>query len=194
MKLGGVYMLKKSNELLKEKHPIIWVLETFWGWISSFFEGLIILLMSFLVVMTFVKVFYRYVLNNPITWASELSRYLFVWITFLAAWFVFKKRGHLGLDVLVIALSESVQKVILRVGELIILVFLLFVLKITPDFLDMTFCQTSPSLGLSMKYIYASFPVFSILVIGEILLGWINPERISFETTYKEIKTNDKVN
>lgn len=163
---------------VKQTNASITKLENIWRKIDFVFNWVIIILMSALVITTTIQVFYRYILNNPLTWTSELSRFLFIWITFLGAWYVFKKGGHLGLDIIVINLPRSIKSWTAKLVELIIVIFLLVVLWKSPEFLMMTKNQTSPALGLSMFYIYLSFPLSAFLMLGEILLGWISPTRV----------------
>ncbi len=41
-----------------------------------------------------VQVFCRYVLNNSLFWAEELSRYLLAWLTFLGASVAYRRNVH----------------------------------------------------------------------------------------------------
>ena len=54
-----------------------------------------------MVVMVFGNVVLRYAFNSGITVSEELSRWLFVWLTFLGAIVAIKEHGHLGTDMLV---------------------------------------------------------------------------------------------
>ncbi len=54
-----------------------------------------------MVVMVFGNVVLRYGFNSGITLSEELSRWLFVWMTFLGAVVALADRTHLGTDALV---------------------------------------------------------------------------------------------
>ena len=45
----------------------------------------IILLMISMTVIVFLQVVFRYIWDAPLGWSEEVSRFLFVWVTFLAA-------------------------------------------------------------------------------------------------------------
>ena len=54
-----------------------------------------------MVVLVFGNVVLRYAFNSGITVSEELSRWLFVWLTFLGAIVALREHGHLGTEVLV---------------------------------------------------------------------------------------------
>ena len=51
-----------------------------------------------MVVMVFGNVVLRYGFNSGITASEELSRWLFVWMTYLGAVVALRNRAHLGTD------------------------------------------------------------------------------------------------
>jgi TRAP-type C4-dicarboxylate transport system permease small subunit len=72
--------------------------------VEAYFHLLKFLIAAFLavmVVLVFGNVFLRYAFNTGITSSEELSRLLFVWLTFLGAIVALREHGHLGVDVLV---------------------------------------------------------------------------------------------
>jgi len=51
------------------------------------------------VLLAFVNVVARYVFESSISWAGELTIYLFLWSTFFGATYCFKKDAHIAVDV-----------------------------------------------------------------------------------------------
>ncbi len=66
--------------------------------------GMVVAL-ALMVVLVFGNVVLRYGFNTGITVSEELSRWLFVWITFMGAIVAMKEGTHLGSDTLVSRLS-----------------------------------------------------------------------------------------
>ncbi|MFY8087444.1 MAG: TRAP transporter small permease, partial [Rubrivivax sp.] len=64
-------------------------------------ETLLVLLMGGMVVLVFGNVVLRYAFNSGITLSEELSRWFFIWMTFMGAVLGLKDHAHLGTDVLV---------------------------------------------------------------------------------------------
>lgn len=73
------------------------------------------LLIAATVSLTFGQVVLRYVFNQPQTWAEEVGRYLFIWITFLGAAVAFSRDIHIRVD----AVMELLGPAVARAGDLI---------------------------------------------------------------------------
>lgn len=87
----------------------------------SLAEWLLVLALGVMVVMVFGNVVLRYLFNSGITVTDELSRLLFVWLTFLGAVVVLRQGGHLGFDLVTAALPKAGQRVCRVVSNLLIL-------------------------------------------------------------------------
>jgi len=59
--------------------------------------------------LTIVQVFYRYVLNNALSWSAELTRIGFIWMTFIGSAVAINRRRHLRIDSIIGLLSEKVR-------------------------------------------------------------------------------------
>ena len=68
-------------------------------------EFMLVVMLSAMVVMVFGNVVLRYGFNDSIISSEELSRFLFIWITFLGAIVTLRENGHLGVDTVVRMLS-----------------------------------------------------------------------------------------
>ena len=158
---------------------LIGYVERAWDGLAWLVRAVIIVLLAAMVAVTATQVFFRYALNQPLTWSEELSRYLFIWIVFLATWAAFRQGLHLGVNAVTGLLPPRGVAVMARVIEAIILAFLVAALSAADRVLTVTAAQTSPTLGLPMHVVYAAFPVAAVLMAGEILLGWLRPGRRS---------------
>jgi len=66
--------------------------------IDRMVDGLLMGIGAMLVVMVLLAVFFRYVLNQSLSWSDELVRYLFVWFTLLGGAVVVREREHIRVD------------------------------------------------------------------------------------------------
>jgi TRAP-type C4-dicarboxylate transport system permease small subunit len=83
-----------------------------YGALLKLFEWLLYILFAVLVVVVFFNVFSRAVLKNSLPWAEEMSRFLFVWITFVGSVLVNKTFGHMRLDLVVMTLPKKASIVL----------------------------------------------------------------------------------
>ncbi|MDO9402777.1 MAG: TRAP transporter small permease [Polaromonas sp.] len=132
-------------------------------------EGVIALLLALMVVLVFGNVVLRYGFNSGITVSEELSRWFFIWMTFLGAIVALREHGHLGVDMVVSRLPVWGRKLCLIVGHLVMLyiVWLLFAGSLAQSRINLD--VAAPTSGASMAWVYASGLVFAVLA-GLILL------------------------
>ena len=76
------------------------------------------------VVLAFINVVARYGFNYSITWASELTVYLFLWSMFFAAAYCFKLGEHISINLVVERVNKKFAKLIILFSYLVTLVFL----------------------------------------------------------------------
>ena len=84
-------------------------------------ELTLVLMLSAMVVMVFGNVVLRYGFNDSIIYSEELSRFFFIWITFLGAIVTMRENAHLGLDSVVRKLSLRGKKACFAVSNLLML-------------------------------------------------------------------------
>jgi TRAP-type C4-dicarboxylate transport system permease small subunit len=125
-------------------------------------EWLIALLLAVMVLLVFGNVVLRYAANSGITVSEELSRWLFVWMTFLGAVVALKEHGHLGTDMLVSRLGPTGKKVCLVLAQVLMLyaTWLLFTGSLAQAKINWE--VEAPVSGLSVAIFYASGIVFAV--------------------------------
>jgi len=84
-------------------------------------EMLLVTMLAIMVIMVFGNVVLRYGFNSGIISSEELSRYLFIWITFLGAIIAFRENAHLGLDTVVRLLPTSGKKIFFALSNVLML-------------------------------------------------------------------------
>ena len=84
-------------------------------------EITLVIMLSVMVIMVFGNVVLRYLFNDGIISSEELSRFLFIWVTFLGAIVAMRDNAHLGLDSLVRKLSLNGKKTAFALSNLMML-------------------------------------------------------------------------
>ena len=107
-----------------------------------------------MVVLVFGNVVLRYAFNMGITMSEELSRFLFVWLTFLGAIIAFREHGHLGVDMVVSRLPAVGKKACLVVSQVLMLLVTWLFLKGSWEQTLINLDVKSPSAGMSMGMFY----------------------------------------
>lgn len=133
-------------------------------YLDSFLKLANAIMLAFLTSLTVWQVVTRYLLNNPSTWSEELASYMFTWATMLGATYIFGKRGHMNIPIVMEKLSPRNQKYTVIFNDLLVLFFAITVLIMGGfSITKLTMGQMSSSLSVPMGYFYAILPVTGVL-------------------------------
>jgi len=119
-------------------------------------------LLAVMVVMVFGNVVLRYAFNSGIIVSEELSRWLFLWVTFLGAIVALKERAHLGSDFLVGRLPPAGKRVCLVLGHLLMLYATWLVFSGALAQVRINLSVEAPVTGASMAWVYGTGVVFAV--------------------------------
>lgn len=125
------------------------------GWV-------IVACLAVMVVLVFGNVVLRYAFNSGITLSEELSRWLFVWMTFLGAIVALRDGAHLGTDMLVSRLGVTGKKVCLVLAHLLMLWCCWLMLQGAMGQIWVNLESLSPVMELPMALFYGSGAVFAV--------------------------------
>ncbi|MGD9822201.1 MAG: TRAP transporter small permease [Aminobacteriaceae bacterium] len=142
----------------------------------SLYRATLTLMTVALFIIVGVSVFTRYCLNSSLGWSDELSRFLFIWVTFLGAAYAYGLNEHIGLDFVVDRVrSEKTRTVIRLLGEICIGV-VIFVIAWYGWDVAASATNLSPALDIPMTFVYGVVPLTgALMLIQNILkiLQWI---------------------
>jgi len=124
------------------------------------------------VALAFYNVVARYVFGSSLTWAGELTVYLFLWSAFFGAAYCFKEDAHISITILLEKLPPKASKALLILSHVVTLVFLLAVSWYGYKYLllDIELDERSIDLDIPMWIPYLAIPVsfaFAAWRVGE---------------------------
>ncbi|MFY9510504.1 MAG: TRAP transporter small permease [Rubrivivax sp.] len=131
----------------------------------SLLEALIALCLAVMVVMVFGNVVLRYVFNSGIAASEEVSRWLFVWLTFLGALVALKEHGHLGTDMLVSRLPLWGKKLCLVLGQVLMIFITGLLFWGAWQQVKINWEVEAPVTGAPMAVVYAAGVVFAVFAV-----------------------------
>ncbi len=120
--------------------------------------------LAVMVVLVFGNVIMRYGFNSGITVSEELSRWLFVWLTFLGAIVAMKDGAHLGSDTLVSRMPVPVKKLFFVAGHLLMLFVCWLLFKGSWDQSLINLETTSAVMEVSMAIFYGCGAVTAVSI------------------------------
>jgi TRAP-type C4-dicarboxylate transport system permease small subunit len=145
-------------------------------------DAVMVLMMIVMGGSVVLQVVSRYVFNRPTSWSEELARYLFVWITFLGAAVVIRKRRHVDVTVLTDRLPAGAAKVVYLVSDVAVLFMLGALTWAGAGLATMAHRQLSAAMDLPMSLAYSAMPVGTglmfVFLVATIIWEWKHGRRI----------------
>lgn len=128
-------------------------------------DVLMILLLGGIVLLVLLQISQRYFSLFPTPWTEEMSRYLFVYLTFLGSALLIKEKGHITVDLIVERLPRKLRLVVFVLVQLLMLAFLyLFAGGILELTLGSVNTRASSMTWFSMSYLYAGVWLGGVLM------------------------------
>ena len=133
--------------------------------LNTLVDGFVILLITSMVVVVFAQVFFRYAVMSSPPWTEEFSRFNFIWLTFMGAVAVFRRKAHLVIDTLVGVLPRRIaQSLNLPIQLLISVALLLLIYQGTILCRSGWFTRAS-TMNLPLTFIYLAIPLSAMLML-----------------------------
>ena len=137
------------------------------------FEFLAALMLALMVVLVFGNVVLRYGFNSGIAVSEEVSRWLFIWITFLGAVVALRERAHLGVDMLVSRLPVAGKKFCLAASYAGMLYILWLLYEGSLAQMRINWDTEAPVTGASMALVDAAGLVFAVCAAAILLTDFV---------------------
>ncbi|MGO3706156.1 TRAP transporter small permease [Microbacterium gubbeenense] len=158
------------------------MINRFLGVLSAIEKALSCALLMALLISVMLQVTSRYVFHSPIAWTDEVSRFLLVWLTFIAAAYVMSERLHVTVDLVLaklgvgaIAVVDTIATVIVVIGSGVLMVAGFTLLSDTAG-------VVAPATQLPMPVVYAAgsvgFGLIALHGIGTIINNVRDPKSV----------------
>lgn len=131
-------------------------------WLDAHLEEVcLVILSAIMVVIIFLQVFMRYVMENSLSWSEELARYCFIWLVYIGISYGVKKERHIKVDVLLLFFKNKGKTVLYIISNLLFLVFAIIIMIYGYGIAEkiLQFGQTSPAIHIPMGLVYLATPV-----------------------------------
>lgn len=113
------------------------------------------ILTGLMVLFVFMNVVLRTCFNSGLTWSEELSRYLFVFVTYVGAISAMRVNGHLGVDTLISRVPRPLQMVMYVVSQLVIAVLMCILVHGSGKMVLQNTESRTAALGISYALLYS---------------------------------------
>lgn len=128
------------------------------------------ILTGLMIVFVFLNVVLRTFFNSGLTWSEELSRYLFVYVTYIGAISAMRVNGHLGVDTLISRVKPQLQMIMYICAQTLIAVIMGILVHGTWKMVLQNTQSRTAALGIPYSVLYFS-GILTGLSIGAMAVG-----------------------
>lgn len=148
--------------------------------VIDYFTGI---LTGGMVLFVFLNVILRIFFNSGLTWSEELSRYLFVFVTYVGAISAMRVNGHLGVDTLISRVPRPLQMVMYVVSQLVIAALMCILVHGAGKMVLQNTESRTAALGISYALLYSVGIITGVsiaaMALANIVYAVTHPSEIS---------------
>ncbi|PMR82016.1 TRAP transporter small permease [Halomonas urumqiensis] len=157
-------------------------------WLRQGADAIAAIMLAVMFVSFLVTVLFRYVLNLPAGWASELSTVMWIWLVLFGAAFTLRERDEIRFDILYSNVRPSIRRVMAMIFSIGIVSLFLISLPAVYDYVTFMKVQNTSYLRIRFDWLYSIYVVFCVAII--IRYTWIG---ISAALGYDPMADSDNV-
>lgn len=133
------------------------------GLAARFEEGVTFFCFAVMCAFVALQLFFRFALNSPLMFPEEISRYAYVWITFVGLSLATKTREHIRVGAGVGMLPRVWRRGVGAVVDFISFAILLWLAYLGIRFMLFSRMSISPALEIPLNLVYVAFPLGCLL-------------------------------
>ncbi|OOF58753.1 TRAP transporter small permease [Rodentibacter myodis] len=155
-------------------------MKSFARFVGKILEVLVVFILSIMALLVFLNVVLRYGFNSSINVTEEVSRYLFIWLTFLAAVLAFNGNQHVNVTILTDKLSSNGRNILGIFTDALMLYCCYLIVDGSWIQFQLNLTNLAPISGLPQGITYFAGVVAGILIGGVLITRMLS--RIHFLT------------
>lgn len=134
-------------------------------WTENAIDWLAIALFSVLFIFGMVQVFWRWVLNNPVTWTEEAINIIYVWVCYLGWAIAERKDTHIRITAIINKFPKSVQKYVQILNHLLCILFCILMVYYGIKMTEIGAKRTTVSFTMSYSIVYVIGPISNLIIL-----------------------------
>ena len=134
-------------------------------WLRRRAEDVAVGLLAVMFVAFLVQIVFRYLLNFPIGWTSELTIITWLWVVLWGAAFVVKENEEVRFDLLYAAVGRRKRRIMGVVTAIAILALYGGSLPASADYVQFMKVEKTAYLKIRFDWLYSIYVIFAIAII-----------------------------
>lgn len=134
-------------------------------WLRRRAENVAALLLAVMFLAFIAQVVFRYLLNLPIGWTSELTVITWLWLVLWGAAFVTREREEIRFDIVYGAVSSRARRIMAAIFSLALLGLYVFSLPAVVDYVTFMKVQSTAYLEIRFDILFSIYVIFAVAII-----------------------------
>lgn len=135
------------------------------AWLRRRAEDIAVALLAVMFLAFLVQIVFRYLLNFPIGWTSELTIITWLWVVLWGAAFVVKESEEVRFDLLHAAVGPRGRRLMGIVTAIAILVLYAGSLPASADYVQFMKVEKTAYLKIRFDWLYSIYVIFAVAII-----------------------------
>lgn len=135
-------------------------------WLYKRAENILALLLAVMFLSFLAQIVFRYLLNFPIGWTSELTVIMWLWLVLWGAAFVVREEEEIRFDLIYGSVTPAKRRVLTIVTAVCLLGLYIFSLPAVWDYVTFMKVQSTAYLKIRFDYLFSIYVIFAVAVIG----------------------------
>jgi TRAP-type C4-dicarboxylate transport system permease small subunit len=141
------------------------------GWLYRRAENIAAAMLAVMFLAFIAQIVFRYVLNLPTGWTTEITIMAWVWLVLWGAAFVVREDEEIRFDLVYGSTGPGAKRVLAVLGAVALLVVYIFSFPAVFDYVTFMKVQSTAYLGIRFDYVFSIYLIFAAAVIVRYL--WI---------------------
>ena len=139
------------------------------GWLYRRGENLIALMIGVMFVAFLLQVVFRYLLNWPTGWSSELTVVLWIWVVLFGAAFVVREEEEIRFDLIYGAVGPRARRIMTLVSAAVLIAAYGYSFPAVADYVTFMKVESTAYLKIRFDWLFSIYLVFVPAVIARYL-------------------------
>ena len=129
-------------------------------WLRARADNVAVGLLAAMFVAFILQIFFRYIVNQPLSWTLEACLLTWLWLVFWGAAFQLRDKDNVRFDILYSAAGPGGRRVFGIISAVAIVIGFVSASPATYDFVSFMAIESSSSLGIRLDWVFAVYLIF----------------------------------
>lgn len=140
-------------------------------WLRRRAENIGVAMMAVMFIAFIVQITFRYLLNFPIGWTSELTIIMWLWLVLWGASFIVREREEIRFDLIYSNVGRKTRNAMAAVGAILLIAIYAFSFPAVADYVLFMKVQSTAYLKIRFDWLFSIYLIFVVAIIARYV--WI---------------------